>query len=287
MPPGQTQTIFAYRVVKGKLNNMQKESNKSEIVVSKIIFGILAIYIIYWFGFNISSNREFIIDSFQNKNYFAGFIFAILTIAISIFQIVILVQIFQDKTSEYVFTNFEREFHPFFKDENQEDELNSYIGISIFTVVIYFVIPWILQYFMNDYNLDPATLLAGYVHIGVILAISERKKTLNKLPIKLMKANNIRLMLKYDDYLNEQISDDEPHLIINQAFELNIKHLPRNEREKNLIEIRNNNTPNNSALIARIEDVGLANAIRSGDVIKTRLVSIREFAELEIEISID
>ena len=266
---------------------MQKESNKIEIAVSKIIFGILAIYVIYWIGINLSSNGKFAIDNFQNKDYFDGFIFSILCLAIFIFQIVILVQIFQGKTSKYLYTNFEREFHPFFKDENQKDELNSYIGISIFIVIIYFVIPYIIMYFIDDQSVDPPTLLAIYVHYGIIKIIYDRKETLNKLPIKLMKANNIRLLLKYDDYLNKQISDDEPHLLINQSFELKIKNLPRNEKEKNLIEIRNKNTPNNSALISMIEDSGLANAIRSGEVIKTRLVSIREFAELEIEISID
>ncbi len=198
----------------------------------------------------------------------------------------------KNKISKYEFTNFKRNFHPFFKDENQKDLLSEYIFASSVITIILFIIPYILNYFGYDTGLDDDTtrldggLFAIYVHIGILMVSTKRNDTLDKLPVKLMETNKISLILPYEDYINKKINDDEPHLNLNQSFEFTVKKLPRNESEKNTIEISNNNTPNNSALIARIEDCGLASAIRNGDVIKSRLVSIGEFAKLEIEISI-
>jgi hypothetical protein len=267
---------------------MIQESSQKEIIVSKIIVGILTLYVVYWIGINLSSNGQYATLHFKNKDYFSGIFSSILCIAILIFQIAVLTQILKNKTSKHKFTNFKRNFHPFFKDENQDDLLFKYILISIGSFILWFIFPLILDYFSkDDLGYNPSTLFAVYAHFGILYAVSARNNTLDKLPVKLMKTNKITLILPYEDYINKKIIDDEPHLKLNQSFEFKIKNLPRNESEKNTIEIRNNNTPINSALITKIEDWGLANAIRNGNAIKSRLVSIGEFAKLEIELSLE
>jgi len=260
---------------------MQNESSRREILVSKIIVGIFAIYVLYTMGGNLYNIR------LPNKNLPNGEIIILTSFIFLIFQILILAKIFRKKSSKYKFTNFERKFHPFFKDENQDVLLFEYLLISIGSFVIWFVLPYIIEYFNKGaIKWDIPSLFAVYVYLGIISAVNKRNKILDTLPIKFMESNKLSLILEYEDYINKRIIDDEPHLYLNQSFEFQLKNLPRNDSEKNTIEIRNNHTPVNSALVARIEDYGLANAIRNGSVIKSRLVSIREFANLEIEISI-
>ena len=101
-----------------------------------------------------------------------------------------------------------------------------------------------------------------------------------------MKSSKIRLQVKYQDYLNNKIVDDEPHLTINQNFDVSLKSLPRNDSEKNLIEIKNPNTPINPALVYKIEDKDLADDLRIGYVLRAKLIAIKEKGNLEIELSL-
>jgi hypothetical protein len=273
---------------------MQKESSQNEIIASQIIVGILTLYVSYWIFINIEANLPVAILNFEKKYYFEGTIFMLIFLASLIFQIIVLTQMLKNKTSKYKFSNFQRNFHPFFKDENQDNLLYDYIFASIISFIFFYIFPYIYYYFSKDtdgyFSKDTDGLGAFFAilsHLGILIAAITRNETLDKLPVKLMETNKICLILPYEDYINKQISDDEPHLSLNQSFEFKVKELPRDETEKNTIEIRNNNTPNNSALISRIEDCGLANVIRNGDIIKSRLVSVGEFAKLEIELSID
>jgi hypothetical protein len=101
-----------------------------------------------------------------------------------------------------------------------------------------------------------------------------------------VKSSKIRLQVKYLDYINHKIADDEPHLTINQNFDVSLKSLPRNDSEKNLIEIKNPNTPINSALVYNIVDKDLADTLKYGYVLKAKLIAIKEEGNLEIELSL-
>jgi hypothetical protein len=101
-----------------------------------------------------------------------------------------------------------------------------------------------------------------------------------------MKSNSLRLIVKYEDYLNHKIADDKPHLKINQNFDVSLKTLPRNTSEKNLIEIKNPNTPISPALVYKIEDAGLAQALKDGYVLRAKLIEIKKEGNLEIELSL-
>jgi hypothetical protein len=267
---------------------MIRESSQKEIVVSKIIIGILSIYVVYWLGINLSSNGQWVILHFKNKNYFAGTIMIFVCLAILIFQIIALTQMLKNKKSKYNFKNFQRNFHPFFKDENQEYKLSGYIFLLVVIFLFHILIPLIVNYFSKDgLGFNIPTLFAFYAHVAILSEAHDRNNTLDKLPVKLMQKHKISLILPYEDYINKKIVDDEPHLQLNQSFEFTVKKVPRTESEKATIEIKNNNTPNNPALISSIEDSDLANIIRNGGAVKSRLISIGEFAKLEIELSID
>lgn len=267
-----------------------KLNKRDEIVVSKIILGILAIYVLLSFFIFLALTREDILPivisafDFENKSillHIFDFIYVIIFLAGAIFPIVVFGKILLGAESKYTFTNFERKFHPFF-EHYEKNWLWSITVVVIFWGGQILLLTW--KDGWHPFAYWETTNI--FLYFLILLVIYDRKLELDKLPINLMKKRNLRLLFNYDDYTNGRISDDEPHLIEYQYFELSIKHLPRNMKERKLIEIRNNNTPNNSALIARIEDFGLAEAIRSGDVVKAQLVSIRYFAVLEIEISI-
>lgn len=135
-------------------------------------------------------------------------------------------------------------------------------------VGILFVLSYSGSY-LGEEPLDGFSFFAAVlVHYGILEAVNKRNKVLDKLPVKFMEPNKLSLILEYEDYINKKIIDDEPPLYLNQSFEIQLKNLPRNDSVKNTIEIRNNHTPVYSVLVARIEDYGLANAIRNGAVIK-------------------
>ncbi len=64
------------------------------------------------------------------------------------------------------------------------------------------------------------------------------------------------------------------------------KEYPRNFDEENTIEIRNYETPNTPALVTKIIDGGLSSAINDGYELKVRVVDVKRFGELEIELSL-
>ena len=125
-----------------------------------------------------------------------------------------------------------------------------------------------------------------FINIWIYFIILNRTEELKSFPVEFVKSSKIRLQVKYQDYLNNKIVDDEPHLTINQNFDVSLKSLPRNDSEKNLIEIKNPNTPINPALVYKIEDKDLADDLRIGYVLRAKLIAIKEKGNLEIELSL-
>ena len=101
------------------------------------------------------------------------------------------------------------------------------------------------------------------------------------------KGYSLRMDAKYQDYINHKIVDDEPHLKVNQFLKAIKKEYPRTSEEKNTIEIRNYETPANPALVTKIVDFWLSKIIDDGYDLKVRVVAIKDFGELEIEIWLD
>lgn len=251
--------------------SVQKESSKTVILISKIITGIT---IIYLFSFIIVPFSD--IQKPLSPYTFSFLIYVLIRVGVFFFQIFLIVKLIYPFKSKYNFTNLERKFHPFFIHDGK---FNYFI--------IIFLLPGIQV--LGDYFKNKTPESSGFdiwLH-GVIVAIlMTRVELLNKFPTKFIKSNNVRLIVKYEDYINHKIADDEPHIKINQHFEVNLKSLPRNDYEKNLIEIKNPNTPIYPALVYKIEDVYLANAIREGYILKAKLIKIKEEGNLEIELSL-
>jgi uncharacterized protein YfbU (UPF0304 family) len=101
------------------------------------------------------------------------------------------------------------------------------------------------------------------------------------------KGYSLRMDAKYQDYINHKIVDDEPHLKVNQFLKAIKKEYPRTSEEKRTIEIRNYETSANPALVTKIVDFGLSKIIDDGYDLKVRVVAIKDFGELEIEMWLD
>lgn len=102
-----------------------------------------------------------------------------------------------------------------------------------------------------------------------------------------MKIHSLKMNVKYEDYLHRKIVDDEPHLKVNQFLKPLKKEYPRTPIEKETIEIKNYETPVSPALVTKIKDSGLSTAIDDGYDLKVRVVAIKDFGELEIEMWLD
>jgi hypothetical protein len=265
-----------------------REPSYKEIIISKVITVIFVIYLIasmiygplskfvYWLDKNARleyANRHFgFYEYSQLLLYFGIFFFQIFLIKILIFP----------KKAKIHFTNFYRGFHPFFLDKNQKKNLINIIGFPIFLSIVMLV-----HILSGEATKEMATNVLNFVyHLSIIQLIIERQEIINTFPVNFMKSNSLRLIVKYQDYINHKIADDEPHLTINQNFDVSLKSLPRNDSEKNLIEIKNPDTPINPALVYNIKDKDLADALRDGYVLKAKLIEIKEEGNLEIELSL-
>lgn len=265
-----------------------RETSYKEIIISKVITVIFVIYLIAsmiyvplskfvcWLDNNARleyANRQFgFYEYSQLLLYFGIFFFQLFLIKILIFP----------KKSKIHFTNFYRGFHPFFLDKNQNKNLIEIIGFPIFLTIVTFV-----HILSGEATKEMAIYVLNFVyHFSIIHLIIKRQEIINTFPVQVLKSNNIRFLVKYQDYINHKIADDEPHLTINQNFDVSLKSLPRNNSEKNLIEIKNPNTPINPALVYKIEDKDLADVLRDGYVLRAKLIEIMEKGNLEIELSL-
>jgi hypothetical protein len=266
------------------------ESNKRDILISKIITGIT---IVYLFSFIIESlslaQHTTPLSRTQQFNF--SVLFAILIkVGLFCFQIFLIARLIYPKKAKINFINFERGFHPFFIDSNQESELSFRLTIFVFFNFV-FLLGFTLCYFnFLNYDLDRGLFLYNaYIHLMIIWSIQSRNKILNSFPLEFMKINklSLRMNVKYEDYINHKIVDDEPHLKVNQFLMPLKKEYPRTSEEKETIELRNYETPANPALVTKIVDFGLSKIIDDGYDFKVRVVAIKDFGELEIEMWLD
>ena len=252
---------------------MLKESNLTEKLISKIAFLILFAFLFFSIVYDcIEINKNI-----ENLSIIAliGLVIYILFI---IWKIFILYLILNLPKIKYKYSNFEISFHPFFKPFPYVWLLSI---LSIFLII----------YFSDDINKIPSGRMIVFhsfiVGLFTVAIISVREGEINKLPVKLMQIKKIRMIVEYQDYINHKISDDEPHLILNQFFETRFKEVYRDNNEKNSLEIRNPNTPENSALVTILEDEELSKLIRNGKQLKIKLIDILEFGKLEIDLWIE
>jgi hypothetical protein len=265
-----------------------KESKTKEILISKAMTSIMIIYLLL-----NSDGLKFILAGGTGLREIEELNFLIILkglihLGVFIFRIFLIKRLTNPKESKYTFINFNRGFHPFFVDKNHESHLKSGLYVFIYWNLS-FGIPFILKYF-NYFKFEIITpvyyLYNIFIHISIFSVISIRNSVLNSFPVEFLKSNRVRMIVKYEDYINHKIVDDEPHLTINQYFDVNLKSLPRNSSEKNVTQIKNPNTPINPVLVYKIEDKDLADAIREGYILKVKLVEIKEEGNLEIELSL-
>lgn len=253
-----------------------RESNHKEIIISQIIAGVILVYLL---SFLKPSLERFIrTEPINFKDFYWFCILKVLFFFHLIFQLFLIIKLIYPYESKYNILNFKRKFHPFYSDKN---------GKFNFTLLLVFVsitICSIKEYFEEDEHFyDVFSFILPFF---VFLLIMMRRAELNSFPVEFLKSNRVRIIVKYEDYINHKIADDEPHLTINQYFDVNLKSLPRNSSERDLIEIKNLNTPINPALVYKIEDGELAQVIRDSYVLKAKLIEIKEDGNLEIELSL-
>ena len=251
-----------------------RQSNHKEIIISQIIAGVILVYLL---SFLKPSLERFIrTEPINFKDFYLFCIYKVLFFFHLIFQLFLIIKLIYPYESKYNILNFKRKFHPFYSDKN---------GKFNFTLLLFFVsitIFLIKEYFEEDEHFyDVFSFLLPFF---VFLLIMMRRAELNSFPVEFLKSNRVRIIVKYEDYINHKIADDEPHLTINQYFDVNLKSLPRNSSEKDLIEIKNLNTPINPALVYKIEDGELAQLIRDSYVLNAKLIEIKEEGSLEIEL---
>ena len=98
----------------------------------------------------------------------------------------------------------------------------------------------------------------------------------------------IHYIAVYLDYINRKILDDEPHLEIGQSMLVSLKEMPRNEKEEKEVEIKNPNTPNNPAMICKINNRVLANKLREGGCeLKVKLLKTESYGVVTLEMFLD
>lgn len=210
-------------------------------------------------------------------------------IAVNIFfllaELFLILKLLFPKKCKFSFLNYKRSFHPFFINELGENKLLIW---SVYFILIVFAAS---SFAFFDYGLK-------YPYINLVLFFSllftaymifERNQVLKSFPIEFMKNNrsSLRIVVVYEDYINHKIADDEPHLKVNQFLKAIKKEYPRTSEEKRTIEIRNYETPANPALVTKIVDFGLSKIIDDGYDLKVRVVAIKDFGELEIEMWLD
>jgi hypothetical protein len=226
-----------------------------------------------------------VLKIFINRCFTEGFnfeiiiesIFYIVYLGVLIFEGYLFFRLINPKKSKLIFTNFNRGFHPIFIDEDGKNQLSSFLGpgfFCFFVVVIY-------NYFQeNSFELISVINIYAMFCAGFIFS---RYEVLTKFPIYILKIQSLKMNVKYEDYLHHKIVDDEPHLKVNQFLMPLKKEYPRTSEEKETIELRNYETPANPALVTKIVDFGLSKIIDDGYNLKVRVVAIKDFGELEIE----
>jgi hypothetical protein len=262
------------------------ESNKRDILISKIITGITIVYLSS-FIFDFISDAQHATHLPSDFNIFLVLL-TLAKVGVFCFQMFLIIRLLFPKKSKIIFTNFNRSFHPFFVDDKQQSGLKFGVVVFIMGNILFLIL-----YYFNLDEYDEVEKLQFvynfYIHLIIISIISSRNKILNSFPLEFMKINmlSLRMNVKYEDYINHKIVDDEPHLKVNQFLKPLKKEYPRTSEEKKTIEIRNYETPANPALVTKIVDFGLSKIIDDGYDLKVRVVAIKDYGELEIEMWLD
>lgn len=237
-----------------------REPSYKEIIISKIIIGIIIVSVFPFEFIKLIMN-----GLLKNHNY------KILLFGLALLQIYLIIRLIYPKASKYKTIN---RFPSYFID-NEGEQVFAPIVLTVFLGFALFGFEFTRSHFE---------------FLGIFLAfyaLHQRNEFLKYFPgIIMIDGYSLRMDTKYQDYINHKIADDEPHLIINQNFDVSLKSLPRNDSEKKLIEIKNPNTPNNPALVCKINDEYLAGLLRYGYILKAKLIEIKEEGNLEIELSL-
>lgn len=239
-----------------------REPSYKEIIISKVIVWIIIVSVFPFEFIKLIMN-----GLLKNHNY------KTLLFGLAILQIYLIIRLIYPKDSKFKTIN---RFPCYFLDYEGKQDFS--------TIVIIGVLASALIGFSYGFS------RSFFEFLGIFLAfytVTERNEFLKYFPSYIMyKGHSLRMDAKYQDYINHKIVDDEPHLTINQNFDISFKSIPRNDSEKNLIEIKNPNTPINPALVYKIKDKFLANFLRDGFVLSAKLIEIKENGNLEIELSL-
>jgi hypothetical protein len=250
-----------------------REPSYKEVIISKVICGVLT-FILMLPHLNSINQAAITVGNLEPTGWRWYLVEGIFLLPF-LLKILLIYHLLFPKKSKIKFLNYERSFHPF--HINNKGNI-----LLVFIVYIFFLIFDFVSFpdkrFLNSNFIQLFTIILTF------FLIKNRYNLLNTFPVQFLKLNKIRLLVKYQDYINHKIVDDEPHLTINQNFDVSFKSIPRNDSEKELIEIKNPNTPINPALVYKIKDKDLADKIRGGYVLKAKLVQIKEGGNLEIEL---
>ena len=248
----------------------------SKIYISFIILCTLPIYTIQklFILVNLLIEKKYVI-----LYQFSFFFHLFLESGILFLQIYLIVKLINPNKSRYKYTNLNLGFHPFFISNEGENIMYKYMISFLFLSISCFATSW------NNLNnfLDFHIVLEFIGIIFSIYVIIDRYSSLNELPLYIMKFNRIRMLIKYEDYINYKIADDKPHIEVNQFLIVIKKEYPRTSEEKQTIEIRNFQTSGSPALVTKFNDSRLVKAIDEGHELKVRIFDIKEYGEIEIE----
>jgi hypothetical protein len=269
-------------IVNYKFDTIHHESSIRDILISKTICVILAFILITP---HLNSINQFPI-TFNNFliNFeplgWKWYLFEGIFLLPFLFKILLIIHLLFPRQIKIKFLNYKRSFHPYWKDlkldKNFISSLHIISGFVFFVAIVETAIGNIPNFAMQF------TLMV----LGFIFVIN-RSKVLNKLPTFFIKQNKLIMVVDYEDYLNKKIVDDEPHIKVNQNLKAVLKKHPRTTEEKETIEIINPETPGVPALVTKIKDAGITNAISNGYELKVRVLQMREFGKLEIMLWLD
>lgn len=263
-----------------KLDIIHNESSKRNILISKVLTGILIFLVFPLYHLSFLGTPPRISEGFS-INLIIGDLFIFLLVIAKIFIIFKLIYPFKSKL---LFTNFKRGFHPIYHD-NLGSNNDSFLLFGWLSILFSIFI-------IQTTDRDDVLIYVRFIFefLGIIIgawAIISRYKILNKIPIFFIKQNKLRMVVDYEDYLNKKIVDDEPHISFYQKLKAVIKKHPRTIEEKGTIEIINPETPGVPALVTKIKDENITNAISNGYELKVRALEMKDYGKLEIMIWLD
>ena len=167
---------------------------------------------------------------------------------------------------------------------NAEIREEEYYKIILNIAFFYFICVYTYCGFESK-DFRPEALSSVLCGIAMIFVYHFRK---NYILENMFSIRPIHYSTEYLDYINRKIPDDEPHLEIGQSMLVSLKEMPRNEKEKNEVEIKNPNTPDNPAMICKINNRALANKLREGGCeLNVKLFEIGDYGRVTLEMFLD